>query len=257
MSAPSTPLARPIILGTKGKDVIAVKRALSRAGYIDWTSFTTTAGTYFRDAVHAFQKDVKLAPAGYGPRTHLALLNHHKKGSTTEWAWDSFSITLEHEVYVTLHTSPENLIRAGILQAARNIYAHRYSMNYSQARPFQRYIMGGAIPTELDCSGFVTDCYEAAGARNPNRRPYDGEGYTGTLLDGGGRTTRDKLKPGDLVFYGFTTQIEPAFPYGSPTHVAIFVGDGTVYSNGHYPMGHYPVYYGQAINCYVTYNVVP
>lgn len=257
MAAPSTPLARPIILGTKGKDVLAVKRALSRAGYIDWTTFTSTAGPYFKTAVNAFQKHVGLAPAGYGPRTHEALLATRKEGSKTEWAWDSYSITLEHEVYVAIHQSPETRIRMAIIQSAKNIYAHRYSVAYSQDRPFALYTLGGPVPSQLDCSGFVTDCHHGGGARNPNKRPYDGEGYTGTLLDGGTQTTRDKLKPGDLVFYGFTTQASAAFPYGSPTHVALWVGDGTVYSNGHYPMGHYNVFYGQSINCYVTYNVVP
>lgn len=258
MSAPFTPLARPLILGTKGNDVLAVKRAFSRAGYIKWGSFTDVAGEFFIQTVHKFQDEIKLPHAGYGPRTHAALLNKRLEGSKTEWAWDSYSIGLMHAEYVILHTTPEQRIRSAIMQAARNLYAHRYDISYSQARPFARYHMGGSIPSHLDCSGYVTDCHDAAGARNPNGgRPYDGEGYTGTLLDGGRRTTLDKLKAGDLIFYGYTTRATPAFPYGSPTHVALYDGAGGVYSNGHYPMGHYKAYYGLAINCYVTYNVVP
>lgn len=263
MAAPSVPLARPIILNTKGVDVLAVKRALGRAGYLPWTKFTDVAGPYFIKAVHQFQKDHGLAPAGYGIRTHTKLVATRKKGSKTEWAWDAYSIQLEHQEYVATHISPETRIRNAILQAARNLYAHRSSIAYSQARPYPLYTMGGAIPTHLDCSGFAADCYHAAGAKNPNvyygrgTAPWDGEGYTGTLLAGGTRTTLDKLKPGDLIFYGFTTHVEPAFPYGSPTHVAVYDGAGGVYSNGSYPMGHYKVYYGQQINCYVTYDVTP
>lgn len=263
MAAPNVPLARPIILNTKGRDVIAVKRALSRAGYLDWTKFTDVAGPYFVKAVHAFQKHVGLPNAGYGERTHYALVHTRKKGSKTEWAWDAYSISLEHEKYVLLHQSPEVRIRAGIIQAARNIYAHRYSVAYSQSRPYPLYSMGGPIPSHLDCSGFASDCYHAAGAKNPNvyygvgRAPWDGEGYTGTLLAGGVRTTLDRLKAGDLVFYGYTLHPTQAFPYGAPTHVAVFDGAGGVYSNGHYPMGHYKVYYGLSINCYVTYDVTP
>jgi len=258
MAAPTTPLARPIISGTTGQDVLAVKRALSRAGYIDWTQFTNVAGPFFMDAIHKFQHDHKIKPAGYGPHTHSVLLSTHKKGSK-DWAWDSYSIGLEHAEYVLLHTTPEQRIRSAILQAAQNIYAHRESVAYSNRRPFPLYSMGGPIPAFIDCSGYAIDCYHAAGARCPvSGGSYDGEGYTGSLLSAGKKVaSAHYLKPGDLIFYGYTTRPSLAFPYGSPTHVAVYDGNGGVYSNGHHPMGHYPDYYGLAINCYVTYNVVP
>ena len=260
--APSIALARSIILNTTGIDVIAVKRALSRAGYLDWSNFTNVAGPFFMDAVHRFQKDHNIPTAGYGPLTHEALRKTHLKGSTTEWAWDGIAITYMKNEYVLLHTSVEDRIRAAILQAAKNIYAYRDNVAYSWQRPFSRYTMGGTIPAHIDCSGFFTDCHEAAGARSPNvmngtRMPYNGEAYTGTLLAGGTKVSKDQLKPGDAIFYGFTVDPSPAFPYGSPTHVALYDGTDHVYSNGHHPMGYYPTYYGQQINCYVTYNVVP
>lgn len=259
MAAPQTPLARPIIRGTKGQDVIAVKRALSRAGYISWTQFTDVAGPYFINAVHKFQTDHKIKPAGYGTHTHSVLLNTKKAGSKTEWAWDSYSIGLEHAEYVLLSTTPEQRIRAAILQAARNLYAYRNIIAYDQARPFPLYSMGGAIPRYIDCSGFAIDCFHAANARCPvYGGSYDGEGYTGSLLAAGKKVASTHyLKPGDLIFYGYTTRPSLAFPYGSPTHVAVYDGNGGVYSNGHHPMGHYLTYYGMPINCYVTYNVVP
>jgi hypothetical protein len=263
MAHPNVPLARPLILNTKGRDVLAVKRALSRAGYLDWTHFTDVAGSYFFKSLHEFQKKHGLKPAGYGEKTHMALTATRKKGSKTEWAWDAYSIGLEHEKYVLLHQSPEVRIRAGIIQAARNIYAHRLSVAYSQSRPYPLYFMGGPIPSHLDCSGFASDCHHAGGAKNPNVyygrgvAPWDGEGYTGTLLAGGVRTTLDRLKAGDLIFYGFTIHSSEAFPYGSPTHVAVYDGSGGVYSNGHYPMGYYKVYYGLPVNSYVTYDVTP
>lgn len=257
--APQTPLARPIILGTKGRDVIAVKRALSRAGYIKWTRFTDIAGPYFFNAVHKFQTDHKIKIAGYGPHTHTILLNTHKAGSKTQWAWDNYSIQLEHAEYTLLHTTPEQRIRAAILQAARNLYSYRNVISYSNNRPFPLYSMGGAIPHFIDCSGYVIDCYHAAGAKCPvYGGSYDGEGYTGSLLSSGTKVaSAHYLKAGDLVFYGYTIRSSPAFPYGSPTHVAVYDGNGGVYSNGHHPMGHYLVYYGLAINCYATYDVVP
>jgi cell wall-associated NlpC family hydrolase len=46
------------------------------------------------------------------------------------------------------------------------------------------------------------------------------------------RCAESDLDPGDLVFYGRTTAATPAFPIGSPTHVAVYDGDGGVYSQG-------------------------
>lgn len=262
MAHPSTPLARPLYLGTKGKDVVAVKRSLSRAGYMQWGSFTEVYGEHARVAVHDFQKDHGLAPAGYGQRTHNALLAAHRKGSS-EWAWDSYSITLMHEEYVLLHISPEERIRKQGIQMLRYLYEHSLVTAYSQARPYPLIHLGDPVPRRLDCSGLAGLSHYAAGARNPNvqggyRLPWNGEGYTGTLLNGGTRTTKDRLKPLDFVFYGFTTRVTDAFPYGSPTHVAIWEGEGdNVFSMGSYPMRHTYYRYRHDINCYVTYDVVP
>lgn len=262
MSAPTSLLARPIYLGTKGTDVLAVKRALSRAGYIQWGTFTETWGEYARIACHNFQKDHGLAPAGYGIRTHAKLLNTHKKGSS-EWAFDARALQLMHEQYILSHTTPEQRIRSKGIQMCRYLYEHSRSIAYSQARPYPLIHLGDRVPSRLDCSGLAGECHYAAGARNPNvqggvRLPWNGEGYTGTLIAGGMKTTRDKLKPLDLVFYGFTRRAEPAFPYGSPTHVAVWEGENSmVFSMGHYPMIHARYDYRSDINCYVTYNVVP
>src|SRR3954471_5077361 len=100
---PSTPLARNLMIGTRGPDVVGVKRALSRAGYMEWGAFTQTYGDRARVAVHELQKDLKFKPAGYGPRTHQGLLRKHRKDHGGEWAWDNTALTLMHEEYVKLH----------------------------------------------------------------------------------------------------------------------------------------------------------
>ena len=264
MAAPSTPLARDIYLGTKGLDVVAVKRALSRAGYMQWGTFTQTWGDFAKLACHNFQKDHNLRPAGYGPRTHDKLLNTRAKGKPGEWAYDNLSIEYMHTEYVTLRITPEQRIRALGIQMCRYLYEHSVHIGYSQGRPSWLGHLGDPPPDGLDCSGLANVAHYAGGARNPNieagiRLPWNGEGYTGTLIAGGTKTTKDKLKPLDLVFYGFTTKPSPAFSYGAPTHVAVWEGDQaeSVFSMGHYPMGHYHYNYGMYINCFVTYNVLP
>ena len=126
-SHPDVPRCRGIIEGTEGDDVIAVKRALSRAGYVRWGAFTTDLGRIRRQGGETFP------------------------GRQEDYA------------------------RHRVLRA-------------------------------LPCSS-------------------------------------RELEPGDLAFYGITFNRSPAFPGGSPTHVALYDGDGGVYSMGSSPMGHYPLEY--------------
>ena len=53
-----------------------------------------------------------------------------------------------------------------------------------------------------DCSAWVTYCYAWAGARDPNELNFDGEGYTGTLLEHGERIAVGQCLPGDVVVFG-------------------------------------------------------
>lgn len=62
-----------------GVDVVAIKRAISRAGYWPWQEFDQVYSQLFaHDGVAGFQKAVHLrADAVYGPRTHEALKHAH------------------------------------------------------------------------------------------------------------------------------------------------------------------------------------
>lgn len=266
--APKVLLPRPIVLGTSGRDVVMVARALSRAGYMEWGSFTPLYGKFKREAVHEFQIDKKLTTKGkylgYGVRTHEALRQTRPKVGTG-WAFDQFGINVMAEEYARLHESPEQIIRANIISMARRIYLSRSLFPYRQSRPFPLVKLSGSLTPlrqGIDCSAYATITRYAAGAINPNvmggtRLPWNGQGYTGTLLAGGRKCTRAELLPGDFVFYGFSRKSTPAFPYGSPTHIAIWEGkNDMVYSNGSYPMGHYNYRYRHDINCYVTSRVI-
>lgn len=209
----------------EGLDVVSVKRALSRWDdrVYQWAAFTRTAGPFFVSAVKAFQKAKGIPQSGnYGATTHAALERTHRRDHPNEWAFDATAIGLADAYCKTHNKTPAEIRRDRIGAFALLCYQRQSLIGYSQRRPFvgpQELI--DSDYSSIDCSGFVTDCYQAAGSPDPNGRGFDGQGYTGTLLSNGMRTTLTGLKVGDLVFYGFTTRSSPAFPYGAPTHVAI------------------------------------
>jgi len=58
------------------------------------------------------------------------------------------------------------------------------------------------LPLTADCSAWVTDCYNWAGAPDPNGMNYGGFGYTGTLLSHGEHIVLSDVQYGDVVVYG-------------------------------------------------------
>jgi hypothetical protein len=198
-----------------------------------WGPFTPLWGRFAAEAAREFQRKKGISPvtAMYGPKTHRVLVKTRRKGSNTEWAYDAYSIELMDQACAELTQMPENRIRDAIVAEAARLYARRNEIDYVQSRPFALKAPP-FVPPQLDCSAFATVCHFVGGAPDPNARNYDGHGYTGTLMSRGVRCAERDLEPGDLVFYGRTTMATPPFPIGSPTHVALYDGDGGVYSQG-------------------------
>lgn len=263
MAAPDVRFCGEVRPGTRSPNVIGYKHALARAGYMKWPTghhhFTDYCGANMARAIVRYKKDHKLDNvAVIGPIMHERLERTHAKVKRKEWAFDSFSISLMAAYYKSIHISPDVKIRRAIIEAARYWYIHRDQIVYSQSRPM---IMAKppTIIYKMDCSWYATTCHYAGGAPDPNRRGYDHQGYTGTLIHGGRRCSYSELKPGDLIFYGYTYRSSPAFNYGDPTHVAVFEGHQTdaVYSMGSsVGPSHYSAHY-RSVNCYVTYDVTP
>lgn len=82
-----------------GVDVVAVKRAVSRAGFWPWQDFDDSYSEAFaQDGVADFQRTKGINPTGnYGQATHDQLVATRRKGSATEWAFDPVSIRLMEE----------------------------------------------------------------------------------------------------------------------------------------------------------------
>lgn len=106
-------------------------------------------------------------------------------------------------------------------QRSRCVYSEGPERMSAINRPF-------VVPAVMDCSAFVTVCYNWAGAPDPNHLGYDYEGYTGTLLSAGEhlalfsynglRQRIEDVRPGDVVVFG----------PGTGVHCALIValGDG-------------------------------
>lgn len=101
---------------------------------------------------------------------------------------------------------------------------HSPQIHYREVRPmplaaYKRH----QLPLTTDCSGWVTCCYYAAGAPDPNGLGYTGQGYTGTLIDHLPHVSLADAHAGDLVVFGARPGL----------HVVILLESGT--ANGGNP----------------------
>lgn len=205
------PFKRNLHHGMHGNDVLATKRALAHAGLRKWGyGFTEKAGDrWVRDIKH-FQKKSGLKVDGvYGPATHKKLLKYFDKRAAY--------------LYNHFHLARVSL-RDKVVANALFGYNHGSEIHYTQGSlrmyGVRNHIHPPSIPRYEDCSSFVTWCYYAAGAPDPNHLGFNGYGFTGTLASHGVRTSTPR--PGDLGFYGW-------FPYH---HVVVYVGNGRAVSQG-------------------------
>lgn len=124
--------------------------------------------------------------------------------------------------------------RLRAVSAFKLLYDHAPSVHYTQGASRWQGInrklraADGRFPTEADCSSAYTWCVwnaltGVAGMDFPDivNGSHWLAGYTGTLLAHG--VSVDDLLPGDAVIYG------RGFP---GVHVAMYAGDGLVYSHG-------------------------
>ena len=95
-------------------------------------------------------------------------------------------------------------IRDRIVEAALAGVANNAKIHYAQTRPMPDVgtVRLPDVPTEADSGGFVTWCYWQAGAPDPNGLKFNGQGYTGTMLQHMRHIPQSAVRPGDLVVFG-------------------------------------------------------
>lgn len=209
------PLPRILRLGSRGRDVRALQRALIAAGFRQEPP--TPKPSTFDDAtdaeVRAFQRAESLLVDGeVGPDTYEALGPNY----------DAFGLKLLSAVQ---NPEPDTL-RRKIADAAHCGYVNRDEIHYTQAAGTR---MDGILqerrppdfPRWADCSSFAIWCYWAAGAPDPNGGNFTG-GWSGSLIQKGQET--DEAGVGDIAFYGTSRS--------DINHVTVCVGNGRCISHG-------------------------
>jgi cell wall-associated NlpC family hydrolase len=93
-------------------------------------------------------------------------------------------------------------LREAIVAHARWGIANEAAIHYQQLRPMDGLAQPRKLPLQTDCSGFVTLCYKWAGAPDPNGCGFNGQGYTGTMLQRCTHISKSAAKVGDLVVWG-------------------------------------------------------
>lgn len=203
----------------KGQVAIAVKRALSRAGYMQWAKFTPLWGKFAQRACANFQHDHNLKPTGvYDEQTHNALVKTHRKqvaGHPLEWAYDAYSIAIMQGHHIT----PEQEALYNILDGITWSIDHQAMIAYEMKRPF---IVYPHFPVAHwfwnDCSGMFGQWYRWGGpdTPDPHDNGYDGIGNTATLWERGETVpSLDHAEAGDACLYGKPWQA------GASAHVTL------------------------------------
>lgn len=202
------PFARKLEKNARGRDVLAMQRALRKAK-IRRIPPTGVHGFTSRRNVARFQKTQGLAATGvYDLATHRALAP----------LFDLYGASLMTKAKAAQEkTSVARKRHALIVAAAILVYNERARIHYTQGPSRMmgvlRKLRPPAYPTEADCSSMATWLPFQAGAPDPNGRGYDGYGYTGTLVLHGLKAGREipKSEAGrsdehlDLLFYGRET----------------------------------------------------
>lgn len=208
------PFTHPIKIGTKGKDVVGVKRSLWKSvGLKLPINPTETFGAIAVQQLKLFQRRHGLAVDGVlGPSTLKKLAPF----------FDAYSFFL-YEGYAPGMDS-KDVMRKKFVAYALWGYNNRPSIHYVQSRPMDHLNDLYHLPEYEDCSQFYTKTAKAAGISDPNGLNYNGAGYTGTLGSHGVRVTNlASALPGDAILYGSAPSFE---------HVACYIGNGRVVSHG-------------------------
>lgn len=250
MPAPTAPFSGPLyptshIKGpTVDQRVVAVKIAISRAGFWPWQEFDNVYNNAFshgipksgkqKSGVHGFKvsKGISIQGDTYDKWTHEALLKTRVppgKPNAGEWAFSP------RARYLYLGYKPESE-EAGILreiyQAWDTLCVNEARSHYSQQRPIVPLVKRQdpiVFPNWLDCSGTVIYTCWLGGAKSPDPYGYSGYGNTNSLNDNGFWIPVEKVDTYAkdhlvLAFYGPSRY--------NTTHVTSVKNSGRVYSMG-------------------------
>lgn len=213
----AAPFVRPLKLGDTGPDVLAVKRALKKAGHGAGVAPTYRMGaTAVRD-LKSFQRMCKLNDDGvYGPDTHHFLAPYFDA--------DGIRLLEEEQAKLNGHTKRDLFLRIADLTVVHvSLFAYTEDIgeqpgerDWFRVAPIdqtgdnwaQVVAQHGKLST--DCSAHFIGCGEHAGIPSSVAHGVmDSDGATGALLADLTRITAAQAQPGDAVIF-----VGPSNPAG-------------------------------------------
>ena len=210
-------LPRILRLGSVGRDVRALQRALRGAG-VRSAAPTPNPSTFDDPTDHEvriFQKGNDLLADGeVGEHTYAALAPFYDDRAA--------------KLLSVVESDSADTIRKRIAKAAHVGYVNRERIHYTQEAGTRWDGIANLrrlpdFPRFADCSSFAIWCYWAAGASDPNGTLYRG-GWSGSLLQRGEEVRVADARVGDIAFYGRSRS--------DIGHVTVYVGNGRCVSHG-------------------------
>jgi len=194
-----------------GDDVIAVKRAISRAGFLKWSDFDGVYGETIADSVAKFQKSVGMDISGfYGDATHTKLKATKVPKGATHAGEDVFDQTAAN-LYKGYSTGgggsgkpPAERVQAKLTEFCEKAIAEP-DWYYSQNRAIDISVNPNG-PTTSDCSGSCIQAFQFAkretgvNVPDPAQQGWSGYGNTNYYEDDW-PTCGAPYKVGDLAHY--------------------------------------------------------
>jgi len=193
-----------------GDDVVAVKRAISRAGFWPWQQFSGEYSNDFADnGVKPFQRSRGIQATGaYGEDTHNALRWCSiacDLDNAGQWHFDGTAVRLYQGYQTPPPPASEDAIRAAMTDFCEQGIGEP-DWYYSQARAIQKEINPNG-PATSDCSGSVIQIYwwakkkTGANVPDPSQQGWSGYGNTNYYEDDWPTVTSGQYRVGDLAHY--------------------------------------------------------
>ena len=184
-------LTNPLTKG--GKDLIPLQQALKSHGYyngkLDGIFGPSTAnGCYKAKYALGYRK-----PNYAGGEVLLQYLTGKKKPTLAMQVLAKYRKRVHSKTQLTR----QKIVSNALWGVSNNAQIH-----YAETRPMDELKLVRHLPWTSDCSEFATTIYCWAGAPDPNGLGYNGQGYTGTMLDNGKTVALHEAKAGDLAIFG-------------------------------------------------------
>lgn len=203
---------------SEGPTVVALKRAISRLGYMEWkgTEFTDKwpAGQALDKGFRHWQLDCDMPADGvYGQQAwkHMRAAKVKSGAHAGEYALDKLALRLIRDDWEAHNVPDEVDFRVALTRFCLLAEANEDAWHYRQARPVDVVVNPSAGYIWSDCSGYVIQAYHWAMTQSgftvpdPSKgggaAPWSGYGNTDWYEDDHPHVTDGVFKVGDLAHY--------------------------------------------------------